>query len=311
MAQPPAMGPIAHLGMAADTSLTPAVATEEYEFLTEGLATEREIIHTPGVRGTRLRPVERLKLGRQTPAGVISMQPSYLDLANLLPRCIGALSGITYTVSDTVPVAFQVITDRVTKVLTYCGCRMGTVKFHAGPGQPLTMDMTIDALTETQASAGSTNWSGIGALALAAPFIFEEAVLNLAGGPVQIIAFETTIDWHLKKDRWVNSLTRTDLPSMDLEIQTSFIVPYTSDTSALYDNGGVVTGTAGNINFSTGGVGGGGAGVNFKLTYGALVFPARKSPVVHNKDEITLTLAGEAYRTGTTSPLVAQLDITP
>jgi hypothetical protein len=302
------MGVLAQFGMNTDTTATPAAAVEAYEFLSESLTTAREVVRTEGLRGTRLHPVERIRQGRQTPGGTVTLQPTYAELVNLLPRVVGANSSGTYTVSDTVPVAFQTVIDRVAKVYTYTGCRVGKATFKCGVGQPLELALEIEALTESVANAGTFASLTVSATP---PFVWTDGTLTLAGNAVQVMEFETTLDWHLKPDRFVNSLTRTDLPSMDLTVSTKFVVPYTSDTTGLYDGGGGVAGVTGNINFTYLGAGGGAAGVNVKLTYGNLVFPAEKSPAVGSKDEITLLLQGEARKTGSTAPLVVALDSTP
>lgn len=318
----PSIGVLANFGMNANTTSSPAAATEAYEFLSENLTTAREVIRTEGLRGTRLHPVERIRQGRQTPGGDITMQPTYAELVNLLPRIIGAAVGgagtNSYTISDTVPVAFQTVIDRIAKVFTYTGCRVGKAVFKSAPGQPLELAMTVQALAESIGNSGT-----FAALTVAnnPPFIFEDGVLTLGGTTYQILDFETTIDWKLKEDRWVNSLTRTDLPSLDVQVLTKFTVPFTSDTAALYDAsawaqaGSPLTyGITGNINFNAFGAGAGAAGVSLGLVFGNLVFPAEKSPNVAGRDEIGMVLSGEARRVGQSSPytscLVATLDAT-
>lgn len=301
----PNLGVDGKFGMAVDATATPATATERYELLSEGLATEREIIRTDGLRGSRMHPVSRIRQGRQTPSGTIAMEPTYAELVLMLTRLIGANAGGTYTVSDTVPVYFQTIIDRVAKVYTYTGCKVdkGTIKF--GQGTTVMLDMSIEACTE---SIGNANTFGAAAISATAPFIFADSTLTLGGTAYQVFDVEISIDWHLKKDRWVNSLTRTDLPSMDFTCMTKFTVPYTSDTVGLYDGG--IAGITGSLNVNFLGAGGGAAGVSMLCTFGNLVFPAAKSPTVGSKDEITLTLAGESRQTGATSPLVIVLDST-
>lgn len=317
--QPPSVGVAAQFGMNPTATLVPGAATEAYEFLSENVATDREVVRTEGLRGTRLHPTERVRQGRQPIGGTVVMQPTYAELVNLLPRMIGAAQAgagfNTYTVSDVVPVAFQVIIDRVAKVYTYVGCRVGRATFRSGPGRPLELSLEVEALQESIGNAGT-----FAALTVSptAPFVFMDGTLTLGASVLQVMEFETTVDWHLKTDRYVNSTTRTDLPSLDLTVATRFTVPYTSDTTGFYDASawagggpGGTYGVAGNINFAYGGAGGGGAGVNLQLSFGNLVFPARKSPAVPNRDEIGLLLEGEARKVGATAPLSVVLDSTP
>ncbi len=309
VAQPPSVGVLAQLGMSTDTSATPHAATEAYEFLSENLASDREVVRTEGLRGTRLHDSKRIRQGRLTPGGTITMQPTYAELANLLPRIVGAPTGILYTPNDTVPVAFQTIIDRVAKVYTYTGCRVGRARFHSGVGQPLSLDLEIEALNE---SIGNAATFGNLTVASNPPFVFFDGALTLVAAAIQVIEWETTIDWHLKMDRFVNSQTRTDLPSLDLTVSTRFTVPYTSDTTAYYDQSTPALSIAGNINFTYLGAGGGAAGVNLQFSYGNLVLAPKKSPHVVGRDEITMVLESESRNVVSgAAPLVVQLDSTP
>jgi hypothetical protein len=303
----PSIGALGQFGICAAGG---GAATTAFEFLEETLTSEREIIRTEGIRGTRLHPVERLRQGRQTPSGMVKLEPTYAELVTILPYIAAAASAQagynTYTPGDTVPVAFDAWIDRVAKVFVYNSCRTAKVTFKGGPGTPLSMAWEIEALSETVGNAGT-----FAALTISAtpPFVFEDGVLTIGGATYQVIDFELVIDWVLKKDRFVNSLTRTDLPSTDLMITVKLVVPYTSDTVALYD--GSVAGAAANINFTYLGAGGGAAGTNLKFDIAKIVFPAKKSPNVPNKDEITLLLEGEAKKSGSVAPLIISLDSTP
>ncbi len=306
----PNMGVLSQLGMDASS----ATVTEAYEFLNESLGTQREVIRQDGIRGSRQHPVERLRSGRKTPSGSVTLQPTYVELVNLLPRCIGAVSAQSgfnnYLTSDTQPASFFTVMDRVAKVFTWTGCRVDRATFSAGPGQPLQLTLDIEGLSESVGNAGTFPSLTISATA---PFIFEDCVATLGGSAYQIMSWQCVVDWHLKKDRWVNSTTRTDLPSTDLTVTTNFVVPYTSDTTGLFDAGGSssVAGIAGDINFTVGGAGAGATGTNLKFSFANLVFAQNKSPTVQGKDEITMTLSSEARRTGSTVPLTVQLDSTP
>ena len=301
----PSMGVLAQLGMASS-----GAATEAFEFISETLTTKQEVRRNEGIRGTRLHPKERVRRGRTTPGGTIRMEPTYAELVNMLPRIVAAASAQvgydTYTVSDTVPVAFDVQIDRVAKVFSYTGCRTNRCTFRAQSGGILEVDWDIEALTETIGNAGtfpSLTISGT------PPFIFEDSTLTIGGSAYPVQEFECVIDWHLKVDRFMNSTTRAYLPSMDFSCMCKFVVPY-CDTTALYDDGGDVLGQAADINFTYSGAGGGAAGVNLKLAFANLIFPAEKSPSVQSKDEVTMLLQGEARRSSTTSPLIVTLDNT-
>ncbi len=295
----PSMGVLSQLGFAAGGTAIGSY-TEAYEFLSENLTSEREIVRTDGIRGSRMHPLERIRLGRQTPGGTIVMEPTLVELANLLPRTIGANAANVYSVSDTVPVAFDVAIDRVAKVPIYAGCRCDKVTFRSSPGKPLEVSMDIEALTETIGAAGTFPTLTINATA---PVIWSDCVISLAGA-IQCHDMEITVDWNLKKDRFVNSITRTDLPSQDVRVMAKFTVPYDSTTIGLFDGAAGVAGVACTATFTVG-------GTSLLFTMSKVCFPARKSPSVSSKDEITMVLDGEAYRAGSVTPLAITLDSTP
>ena len=310
MPEAPSMGVLSRFGTNGDTTSVAAAPTAQYEFLSQNLASERELIRNEGMRGTRLHTVTRQRKGRLTPSGAIEMEPGYGEMRTLFPLMVSVEAGAgpyTYTVTDTVPVAFQSVCDRVAKVFTYTGCRTSKVTFKSSPGQPLALSWEIEALNESIGAAGSVNWSGV-TVSNTPPFVFHDAVVTINGTAYQIMDWEMTIDWMLKTDRWVNSQTRTDLPSQDLMIDTKFTLPYTSDTTGLYDlfteAAELTTGVAGNITFTKG-------GVSLIFAWQGLLFPALKSPVVGARDEIVMQLASQSFRTaGGTAPLVVTLDPT-
>lgn len=310
----PAMGVLARFGTNGNTGTSAVAATIEYEFVSCGLGSERELIRTEGLRGTRLHTVSRQRQGRITPGGVVELEPAMGEWQTLLPLMISAVTAgppITYTVLDTVPVAFQAVFDRVTDSRTFTGCRTSRVTFKSSPGQPLACSWEIEALTET-ASAG-TPFAGLSP-SNTPPFVFHDTdnagtsrcVLNSVAVPIH--DWEMTVDWNLKKDRWVNSQTRTDLPSMDLTISTRFTMPHDTDTSAFYDlftqASEVATGVAGTLTFTK-------ASTSIAFAWQGLLFPAQRSPTVPSKDEIVMQTVSQSFRTAAgTAPLVITLDTT-
>ncbi len=307
----PNVGVLAQLGMNTTTTTTPGAATEAYEFESENLALDQAIIDTAGIRGGRNHVIERVRAANQHIGGSINIQPTYNELLNLLPRIVGAISNQagydTFSTSDTVaPVYFQTIVDRVAKVYSYVGCKVGSATFRSSQGGPLSLSLEIEALQESIGNSGTFAALTIDALP---PLIHTDSVLTLGGTAYQVFDWECSINWHLDTGRFVNSTTRTDLISTDLTVTTHFTLPYTSDTLGLY-LGGSAAGVTGNINFTSGGAGGGAAGKNLQFTFANLLFPPKKSPTVGGKGEIHLALSGEARKSSTTLALVVSLDHT-
>jgi hypothetical protein len=127
---------------------------------------------------------------------------------------------------------------------------------------------------------------------------------------VQVESIQFTIDNMLKKDRYMNSQTRTDLPETGRKIMLKLELPYTSDTTALYDPG--AGGVTCDVKWAVGGAGAGASGTSLRFICGKFVAVPKKSPAVGAKaDEILLVLDGQIFSNGTAEDeLVAELDIT-
>jgi hypothetical protein len=289
--QPPSMGVLAAFGLNSSTSLSVAgAATSIYEFLSESMGVEQEIVRTDGLRGTRVHPTERTRTGRRTPGGSISMQPTHVELGVILPKIIDS-SGV----SDTLPPYFQVVMNKVAKGWTFIGCKTSKARFSSRVGEPLALDWDIEAV---DCSVGSPGDFSLLSLDQHAPFIFQDATLSLNSGTYQFAEVEIEIDWHLKLDRFMNSQTRTDLPSEDASVMLSLSLPYTSDTTGLWNALLPGASAGGSVTFNDG-------THTIVFTFGDLIFPAlRDGPSARAKDEILLPLRAEARGTGSTSPLV-------
>lgn len=301
----PSMGYAAQLGMDASS----ATVTEAYEFTSETITMDQALAIQDGIRGSRARTIERVKAGIQTIGGSLTMNPSPAELRKLLPRILGgaetADTGFaTYALAETLP-SFYLVVDRVAKVYTYTGCYVDSAVFKSGQGQLLDLTMMIEALSESVGAAGTFPSLTIDTTT---PFIFHEVVLTLGGTSIPCMELEITIDNMLKKDRFTNSQTRTHLPPMDRRVSIKATAEYTSTTTALYNTG--VAGVTATAKFNYGGAGAGAAGKSLLFTFGNVIFPAKKSPAVGSKDEITLVLEGDARKTSTTPEVAVALDYT-
>lgn len=274
-------------GVLAKLGMSPSGAvTEGYEFTGESLAKNGNIIDTAGIRGTRSRIVDRTRVGTYTCSGDITLHPAPAELDNLLPR----ITGGTKQGDNTVPLAetlptFQVSIDRVAEVFTYNTCKINRAVFKSGEGQPLELTLSVEALTETVASAGSFPVITIG---VAAPYVFMDAVLTIAGTTYQMRDVSLVLDNHLNTGRFMNSVSRTDLPVIDRTVECDLTAPFTADTIGLYNQG--VSPFTATVVFTNG-------VYVLTFTYPALIAPPR-SPVVQSKDEEFITLPFVARKSG-------------
>jgi hypothetical protein len=218
---------------AAGAANPPSAAYEYKDTFT--LGKHGTVLSTDGIRGTRSHPVERTRTGTYTVSGQIVMEPGPVDLDFWLQQIMGGSpsgSGtVTYPVAETVP-AFYVGIDRIAAMYLYSGCKVDKATFRGHSGSLVEMTLNIEALTET---AGSI--SGLSALvpSLGSPYVFMDATLTIGGTSYQFMDFELTIDNRLKKDRFVNSVSRTDLPELDRMVSLNLGLPFTSDTLTKYD----------------------------------------------------------------------------
>jgi hypothetical protein len=283
---------------------------EVYEYKQESITGNRTIIRNPGLRGSRTRVIERLRQGTQAPGGTLVFEPTLAELRNLIPRILGGAevseTGFyQYATADTL-IPFWLSIDKQAKVFNYQNMYVDEAEFHSGPGSPLTLTLHCESLTQSLGAAGSFQ-SGL-TISAAAPMVHFDSTLTLAGNAVQAMDITLSVKNMLKKDRFVNSQTRTDLPPMGRVVTLKVTLPYTSDTTAFYDTG--PTGVTADVYWSVGGVGDGAAGTDIHFILGTVVFPAPDSPTVQGEDEVPLSLTGEVYSLAGAAEISAKIDIT-
>jgi len=202
-----------------------------------GLVLKQDLLSTDGIRGVHDHPSERVRLGLRHVGGPIKVQPGKADLDALLPLITGSAKNGShqFPLAETLSIpgagGFSVIIDRVAAVFTYINCKVDTATFEAQSGSILDLTLGLEAFDETVAGSSPSNPS------VAAPYVFMDGVFTLASTAYQIKQFKLTIDNHLKKDRFMNTTTRADLPFMDRTIRLECQVPYTSDELGIYGTG--------------------------------------------------------------------------
>lgn len=292
----PAMGHQAQLAM--KTALPFDTSAEAYEFTRESLVKRQTHVETGGIRGTRSHISENVSLGPYKVGGQIVMHPTPIQLANLLPRMLGAsASGDTFALAETVP-AFQVQIDRKTKVFTYTDCKVNRALFRSSAGNPLELTLDIEGLTESVGSAGS-----FPALTLSTqqPYMHHQAAITLVGATREVDGIEITIDNGLLVDRFNNSITRTALPEGDRVIRFSCDCPYSADEVALYNQ--AVGGSAGSVVWTNG-------GFSLTFSFARLQVPDQSPHVPGRSKEIPLRLEMVARMNGSTRELIVTNDAT-
>lgn len=286
------MGHQAQLAM--DVATPFDASSEPYEFVSESLRKQGEILDTSGIRGTRSHVAERTREGSDTVSGSITMHVSPAMLDALLPRILGAPENLdVFDLAETIP-EFHIMIDRVAKVFTYEGCRVSKATFKGAAGGLIELVLDVVGKTETVGNAGTFP---VLSMPVDPPYVFSDGVLTLQAAQRTFMDFELTIDNALKS-RFANSRTATDISPEDRVATFRCTNPFTADEADLY--GQALAGAAASLVFTNG-------SYSTTFSFAALQFPDQ-SPVVGGKGEIPLQLEGIARKTGATAELTVTHD---
>ncbi len=277
------------------------------EIISESIARQGVLLDTNGIRGTRSRDGSRVRTGPYKVGGQLSC---YVD-KNVLDVFLTYILGGTptsqaYPLTDALP-SFYLMIDRVAKVFVYGPCYVGKATFSAAAGSSdhnqLKLTMEIEAETETVDASGSFP-TGM-TVNTNRPYLFADSAsgITVAGSTYSSFGFDLTVDNHLLADRFVNELTRSQIPAVDRTVTCKLTTPFTSTEAGLYatavGNFGsasavftnaeeIISSTPSALTFTMGGL---------------FQYPA-KSPVVSGKaHEIHLELDATARKNGSTLEL--------
>lgn len=292
------MGSGIQLGMGSTSTIN-----ELYEYKGGDLRLTEEFYDARGISGSRSRRSERVRRANRKVGGTpLNFEPNVAELVNLLPRILGGSpSGTTYPLAETLP-SFWASMDKVEKVYTSTGCVVSKATFSAEQGgSPLKLALDIEATDQSEANSGT--FPALTLNVASGPFLFSDAVISVGGSTYSFKSFELTIDNVLDTERFLNSTTRTLIPSKDRIITVKLMAPHVSNT-ALYNRalaGDRVIITLTNADVNT---------VSLVFDMVAVQFPKR-SPQANELNEIDIPLEGVARRTSATLELVTTLDSTP
>lgn len=268
----------------------PTIAFEYKQF---GLKLHQEILSTDGIRGTHNHPSERTRLGKRICSGPIDLQPGPADIDTIMPL----VTGSTKNGSNQFPLAetllpFFAIVDRITNVYTYIGCEVDKCVIHAAEGEPISMQLQVEALDEQEGASGS--FPAGASYNLQSPYVWYDGVLSIGGTQYQFKECTITIDNHLGKSRFMNSVTRTDLPFLDRIIECEIRMPSTTDQSALLSYPGV-TAESFSLTLTQG---------SSSLVLSSSAYQIEpQSPDTPGREEVLLPLRGQFRSLGGTLPL--------
>lgn len=307
------------------------------EFQSESLQQQTSLYYNDGIRGTRSRARERVRKATKTVGGSITMTPTKTELRTLLPWILGTnetgsgTSGTPYAyiLAETMQ-EFQVLIQRYNlsashlySVFLYEGCRVSRATFSASTGGPLQLTLDIEAETEQKlAYGGSATWydAETGLVEVTSPagddvptsvpdndsiFMFSDTggatgYMTLGNSDRECFDWSLTIDNVLDTGRYMNSLTRRNIPSLDRIVSMSATVPFTAAEDDLYDPD--VNRASPDINVNLvrfySELGTNDDVLNFTLATWNI---ESRSPTVNGKGEIVLALNGGIYRKNTST----------
>lgn len=279
---------------------TPTTTDAALDPLSESLRLTEDIADMTGLRGTRSRFASRSRVVRQRVGGQIVLNPTAVELANLLPLiCGAAASGTTYALAEALT-AFSIVVDRSTKVFTYAGCAVNAATFRVVSGAPMEVTLDIVGCTETVGNSGTGPSNTVDATT--SPFIAPDLVLTINSTAYQCSEMTITVANAIDTERYLNTLNLVTAQATDRQVTLSAMLPY-GDASALYAGGAaglaataVLTSTVETCSLS--------------FSMPKLEFPA-ESPVANGRGEIMLPLNGVARATVALNELSVALDSTP
>jgi hypothetical protein len=270
-------------------------SSESYEFQNESLRAVKTLTNTNGIRGTRSAHVARTRTTQKSVQGTILFHPSPADFALWLPRIMG---GAGPALAETLPY-FGVLVNRVTQTFEYedCVVNRATIRGTAGG----LVECELDIIGKDENVGTSAPSVTLGVTAADEPYVFADLTCSLDATAREVFNFTLIIDNAIQQ-RFVNSLTATQLNATDRIITFSAECPYTGDEDDLYDV--AEAGIAAVLTLTNG-------AVSTVFTMPGLQIPA-ESPVIRTRnDEIRLVLNGTARRTSGSAELTVTNDATP
>jgi hypothetical protein len=203
----------------------------------------------------------------------------------------------------------SVLVDKVTGVHEFYDGVINRAVIHGrqnGPGgAPNWITVALQFIFKSYLAPGSSEAYPsltLGVTGEYAPMVFEDAVLTLGSGAVEVKEFTLDINNYVQP-RWVNSLTPSTLCPGRRTVTLTTLHPYDSGTSSLYDMAITGVPTTRTLAITNG-------TVSITGTFGALQAPT-VTPVVTGKQEINLQLQMTARSVSTTPAVSFTIDSTP
>lgn len=261
-------------------------SSKQGEFLTESMKMQQEHYWNEGMRGSRSRFKQKVRIARESVGGQITLNPTFVELDQWLPRILGAAEvANSFALAATVP-EFHLLFDRIAKRFMYQACKINKATFSASSGQPVTL--TLDILGKDEVESATAFPVAVPALDSGNIMMASDVTFSLAAdaSAAQVFDWSITIDNMLMPDRFANSTSRISMPETDRVITLQMNVPYTADEIDLYNQ--AIAGAAGSLTIT----GPGGVTV---FTFANIKVPADAPTAQRRGAEIVLPIAATIY----------------
>lgn len=271
-------------------------SSKQYEFLSESVRMVQSHVDSIGVRGTRSRVKDRVRIGQEMVGGSVSMMLTPIELDWWLPRILGGTESTnSFPLAEALP-EFGMLFERGAARIVYTACQVARATFTGGPGQLI--GCTIDILGKTEVLDTSTAWPGtIPAIDTGQPYVFSDMnsfVLSADTSATDCLGFTLTIDNALER-RFPNSVTATKIFATDRIITLDMVLPYTADEIDLVDQ--PVAGAGATMTWTNG-------SLSTLFTFANVKAPSETPITPGRAGERTCSVRMMAYMSGATRELV-------
>lgn len=286
-------------------------SSEFYDFLYEDIKKDGALVGGKGIAGTRSNFANRMREGSYRVQGKLATYTCPADLDFWLPRILGGAEvADVFDVDDALP-SFGMLINRVAGTFEYQNCLVDKAiwRTEAGPGDddPEIIEQVLDI--KCRGEVVGTSWpTPAPTLSTGSnrnAYIAADGVITIGGTPYAFHDFVLLLDNHVR-ERWVNSLTPTQLCPQDRTVILRITFPFTASADAvlsgIYQNINRHAGVSATISLTLSGVA---CSTSFALT--SLQW-AQRAPTVPGKTDLRLTVDFGARRTGEASEIVVTND---
>jgi Phage tail tube protein len=253
--------------------------------ISEDLGEKDTHLEREGLRGSRSHSADDVRIGPKHVGGKIVMEPSPAEMLALLQYAIGAGGNANDALTT-----FAVVVDRVTKVSTYPTNAVNRLKLSGRQGGILRAE--VDLIGESETSNSGT----VAPPNSAAPYIFSDITLTLAGSSRDTESFDLEINNHIDGERFLNYTTLQQLVALDRTVGLRTTHPNSDANQDLLNQ--ALAGATGSLAITDAGA----SNTTHTITFGTLQVPY-KTPAIPGNREVLIELDMAARKTGNSAEI--------